>query len=376
MTITSQTTRQGKVIHLLSPGDLGDAVESRGGGGRLRAYCPIHGGDHQRSLSIDPETGWGFCHCCHATVLVTSTGSRLVGGRAYAHAQCNASSNILTFPPRADHHSSTPARPSLVQHIYRATTASGWQRDEVIAHTAVAPLMCEALASSRKAQGYLNERGIPLAVARASGIGYLSRAVWEQAPTEWRSLLTRWIGRIIFPLGSPEGQGFIGRTLLRWEPGMDENAHKALLDQPGSPRRWIKTNPAGWFGFDETSRLTKQIVLVEGGFDRLTLLAAGFPATSVLALVGTAARPAWLARSAPQVKGVVLGLDADDGGQTAMERLAGEFRQAGLAVVLCPPPRDRWGKDWSERWRRLGPQSLWPLYEAFAQHQAALGERT
>jgi hypothetical protein len=31
---------------------------------------------------------------------------------------------------------------------------------------------------------------------------------------------------------------------------MDENTHKALLDQPGSPRRWIKTNPAGWFGFD------------------------------------------------------------------------------------------------------------------------------
>jgi hypothetical protein len=47
MTITSQTTRQGKVIHLLSLGDLVDAVES---GQRLRAYCPIHGGDHQRSL--------------------------------------------------------------------------------------------------------------------------------------------------------------------------------------------------------------------------------------------------------------------------------------------------------------------------------------
>jgi hypothetical protein len=39
MTITSQTTRQGKVIHLLSLGDLVDAVES---GQRLRAYCPIH----------------------------------------------------------------------------------------------------------------------------------------------------------------------------------------------------------------------------------------------------------------------------------------------------------------------------------------------
>ncbi len=41
MTITSQTTRQGKVIHLLSPGDLGEAVESGSSGGRLRAYCPL-----------------------------------------------------------------------------------------------------------------------------------------------------------------------------------------------------------------------------------------------------------------------------------------------------------------------------------------------
>ncbi len=376
MTITSQTTRQGKVIHLLSPGDLGDAVESGGGGGRLCTYCPIHGGDHQRSLSIDPETGWGFCHCCHATVLVTPTGSRLIRRRAYEHAQRNASSNILTFPPRADHRSSTPACPSLVQSIYPVTTSSRWQRDEVNALTAVAPLMRQALASSRRVWLYLSERGIPPTLAHASNVGYLSRAVWEQAPTEWRSLLTRWIGRLIFPLGSPKGQGFIGRTLLRWEPGMDENAHKALLDQPGSPRRWIKTNPAGWFGLETPELLTQWVVLVEGGFDRLALLAAGFPATSVLALVGTAARPAWLARSAPQVKGVVLGLDADLGGQTAMERLASEFQQAGLAVVLCPPPRDCWGKDWSERWRRLGPQSLWPLYEAFAQHQAAPGERT
>src|SRR5260370_26968144 len=193
MTITSQTTRQGKVIHLLSAGDLGDAVESGGGGGRLRAYCPIHGGDHQRSLSIDPETGWGFCHCCHATVLVTPTGSGLVGGRAYEHAQRNASSNILTFPPRTDHRSSTPARPSLVQHTYLATTSTRWQRDEVIALTAVAPLMCEALASSRRVWMYLNERGIPPTLAHASNVGNLSRAVGERRPTGRRSLLHRWM---------------------------------------------------------------------------------------------------------------------------------------------------------------------------------------
>src|SRR5712691_3332933 len=67
MTITPQTTSRGKAIHRLSLSDLIEVVES---GERLRAVCPIHGGDHQRSLSIDRTSGWGFCHCCHATVLV------------------------------------------------------------------------------------------------------------------------------------------------------------------------------------------------------------------------------------------------------------------------------------------------------------------
>ena len=56
-----------------------------------------------------------------------------------------------------------------------------------------------------------------------------------------------------------------------------------------APRRWIKTNPAGWFGFDAPACLDEQVVLVEGGFDRLVLLAAGLPANAVIALVGTAA---------------------------------------------------------------------------------------
>jgi len=224
---------------------------------------------------------------------------------------------------------------------------------------------------------YLNKRALPPAIALASGVGYLSRASWEQAPVskEQLRLLKRWIGRIIFPLGSPDGQGFIGRTLLKWEPGMDENAHKALLDQPGTPRRWIKTNPAGWFGFDAPACLAERVVLVEGGFDRLVLLAAGFPVNAVIALAGTAARPFWLARYAPQVKRVVLALDADDGGAAAMERLAIEFRQAGFIVTLCQPPHDQWGKDWSERWRRLGPQSIWPLYEVCTQHNTSKNER-
>src|SRR6266849_10909695 len=374
MTITSQTTRQGKVIHRLSPCDLGDAVER---GERLRAYCPIHGGDHQRSLSIDSSTGWGYCHCCHATVLVETSDPMIADSRGSRDERRGAGGKTLAPPPCVDHFPPSSLRRDPVRPGRSATPLPRWQQDEVAALMAIAPLMRESLASSEHAQAYLNERGIPPATALASGSGYLSRAVWEQAnvAAEQRTLLKRWIGRIVFPLGSPDGQGFIGRTLLRWEPGMDENTHKALLDRPGAPRRWVKTNPAGWFGFDTPGRLADWIVLVEGGFDRLALLAAGFPASTVIALVGIAARPAWLARSAPQVKGVVLALDADLGGKTAMERLDDEFRQAGLSVALCPPPHDRWGKDWSERWRRLGPQSMWLLFEAFTQHHTTLDER-
>ena len=322
MTITSQTTQRGKVIHLVSFSDLVDAVQS---GERLRASCPIHGSDHQRSLSIDLGTGWGFCHSCHATVLVQPNAPVIASSQGNRYGQRSANGGGFGDRASAEHLPVPSVRPYLLRRVRSTTSLPHWQQEEVAALIAVAPLMREALASSRRAQLYLTERALPPAIALASGVGYLSRAAWEQAPvsTEQQHLLKRWIGRIIFPLGSPDGQGFIGRTLLKWEPGMDENAHKALLDQPGAPRRWIKTNPAGWFGFDAPACLAEQVVLVEGGFDRLVLLAAGFPANAVIALVGTAARPFWLARFAPQVKRVVLALDADDGGAVAMERLAG-----------------------------------------------------
>ena len=374
MNNTLQTTRRGNVIHRLTLDDLIDVVES---GEQLRSYCPIHGGDHQRSLSIARATGWGYCHSCHATVLVEIPDPMTRERRWNNHGRRGTGNDTLSPPTLVAHRPASSLRPDPLRRAPTATPTPPWQRDEVAALSTIAPVMRASLTASRWAQRYLDERGIPASTVHAAGIGYLSRSTWEHAPVpaEQRSLLKRWIGRIVFPLGSPDGQGFIGRTLLRWEQGMDENTHKAVLDQPGAPRRWIKTNPAGWFGFEAPGRLAEWVILVEGGFDRLALLTAGFPATSVLAVVGTAARPSWLVRSAPQVRGVVLALDADDGGKKAMERLAAEFRQAGLTVVLCPPPQDQRGKDWNERWRRLGPQALWPLYESVVTHAIAVNER-
>src|SRR6266700_1248947 len=145
MTITSQTTRQGKVIHRLSPGDLVDAVES---GQRLRAYCPIHGGDHQRSLSIDSSTGWGFCHCCHATVLV-DVGDPMITGRGGSRDERRGTGGETLAPlPCVDHFPPSSFRPDVIRPGRSVPPLPRWQQDEVATLMAVAPLMRESLASS------------------------------------------------------------------------------------------------------------------------------------------------------------------------------------------------------------------------------------
>ena len=100
-------------------------------------------------------------------------------------------------------------------------------------------------------------------------------------------------------------------------------------------------------------------MLVEGAFDRLTLLAAGLPAPDIIALVGTAVRVEWLPA---QVKTVVLALDGDDAGKEASSRLAAQLALAGIRVQVCPPAQDTWGKDWNER--RVGKEcrSRWSPY--------------
>lgn len=294
------------------------------GNGRIRAYCHLHGSDHQRSLSINPVTGWGHCFGCQARIKVID----LHSGRPQEHQQAVPQTEPPALPIR--------------------------QQKEVRLLQQLVPLMREALALSWKPQAYVQERCIPLNLAWATGLCFLSWEVMDRLSQSQRELLHPWAGRLLFPLRSPAGTGFIGRSLWRWQPGMDECAHKQLLNEPGAPRRWLKTNPAGWFGFDTPHLLSEQVTLVEGGFDRLALLAAGCAPTSVIALTGTAASPLWFSQHAPHVCRIVLALDADAGGTEATARLNKHFTQANLAPRLVFPPHDGWGKDWSERYRRAG----------------------
>src|SRR5205085_4840701 len=74
-------TQQGRRIEVIFQSELCDPMNM---GEYVRAYCHIHGSDHQRSLSINKATGWGHCFnaTCDATVLVAewnrATARRLI----------------------------------------------------------------------------------------------------------------------------------------------------------------------------------------------------------------------------------------------------------------------------------------------------------
>ena len=351
-------TQQGKEIEILLQTELDDPIDT---GDHVRAYCHLHGSDHQRSLSIDKASGWGHCFnaACDATVLVADWNLTLAQHLIQTHYQgLTARSPVYT----TTRHQPRQVVLTAVQHAPHVV--STWQHDELTMLLSMQEYMRAGLLHSARAQAYLEQRKVPLELAQATDVGYLPSVIPDtvMASPEQKRLLHRWTERLIFPLSSPAGKGYIGRSLWGWKVGMDENAHKGLLEQEHAPKRWIKTNPAGWFGY-APAQLTERLILVEGAFDRLTLLAAGFQATEVIALVGTAAQVNWFPA---HVKTIVLALDADEGGRDAMQRLAGRFERAGYLVRLCPPVCDTWGKDWNERWQRIGSQSVWPLYETYS----------
>ncbi|HLI71168.1 MAG TPA: toprim domain-containing protein [Ktedonobacteraceae bacterium] len=359
-------THRGKRIEIASEQELRSPVER---GEHIRAYCHIHGSDHQRSLSITRATGWGHCFnaACGATVLVAewnrSLARKLLAG--YERRM-----TPVSWPTYSSSSAWPRPCPAVVQPMLLPPPRSipQWQREEHDALCMLNEPMRQALASTLRVRRYLHERGIPLQAALAAGVGYLPSTLLNKPEVRaYRRLLRRWADRLLFPLNSPDGKGYIGRSLWHWQPGMTETAHKALLEQEAGPARWIKTYPAGWFSV-AFEQLPSTVVLVEGAFDRLTLLAAGFPANAIVALAGTAAPLEWFPAC---VKTVVLALDGDEGGREASTRLASQLAQAGMGVRICSFTYDNRGKDWNERWRYLGSRGLTPLIELFAGTQSA-----
>ena len=184
-----------------------ELISPRLSGGRLRAFCHIHGGDHQRSLSIQTTgeyAGFGECFNCHAQVLVyemnVDAATRIERARSHTWGEPSAFGRTRA----------TITKPSQVPSpwtVEDAPSVEAWKQEEHTILCALHQRMQRAIAWSPHARGYLAARGVPLRIAQASGVGYLSSAVLKDAallnhPTYQRFVprLYRWRGRVVFPL--------------------------------------------------------------------------------------------------------------------------------------------------------------------------------
>ncbi len=268
------------------------APKPYGGGGKLRAFCPVHGGENQRSLEVDLTSGRFFCHRCECWGYMDWARERYQEERGFER----DAPKRPRRPQRPARVSSPPPPPPPVEPVRD-------DLDELLAR------FQEALLGSW-GQRYLELRGIPLTVARAHGIGYAPPKEWPGRG--WKG------GRLVVSHTTPEGRAvnLYGRAVAKGDvPKQLKHDH-------------LKGNK-GWFNARAVAEGEGTLYVCEAPLDALALIAAGYERTT--AIFGT---HGWRWEWIPQeVRRIVLATDADEGGEKAREKIGGEARMRGIEVA-------------------------------------------
>jgi DNA primase len=185
-----------------------------------------------------------------------------------------------------------------------------------------------ALPGSRGA-AYLQQRGIPLALAQQLGVGYAAPGTWPHPARDWRG------GRVVFPHTTPDGRlvNLYGRAVGTAEQVPKAKRHDHL---PGAK---------GYFNAGALQAGVGPLWVCEGVFDALALLAAGV--SRVIAIFGV---QGWRWDWVREVRALVFALDADDAGQQQWRQLARQATLWGKQVAVLEPAAYGGHKDVSEAW--------------------------
>jgi hypothetical protein len=176
---------------------------------------------------------------------------------------------------------------------------------------------------------YLQQRGIPLALAQQLGVGYAAPGTWPHAARDWRG------GRVVFPHTTPDGHvvNLYGRAVGTAAQVPKATRHDHL---PGAK---------GYFNATALQEDAGPLWVCEGAFDALALLAAGVP--RVVAIFGV---QGWRWDWVRAVRELVLALDADAAGQQQWRQLARQAALRGKRVAVLPTAAYGGCKDVSEAW--------------------------
>lgn len=287
----------------LTQAELESCKPISGQGDTLRAYCPFHGSDRQRSLQVTVDTGRFYCFACGVWGYLQSSSPvhEYTGSNKPVFRPPVASKSPLSAPPPS-------AR--LTEWLER------YQR---------------ALSNSL-GERYLAWRGIPLSLARRLSIGYAACGDWAHFDGPTGRPVRQWkYGRLVFPHTDVDGHlvNLYGRAV-----GSDA-VPKAL-------RHDHLRGPKGYFNAQALNE-RGPVYICEGPFDALSLLAAG--AEQAVAIFGVAGwRWPWARASE-----LIFAFDADEAGMRWRD-IAWQAVLRGKQVSTFEPTRLQGCKDINEAW--------------------------
>lgn len=271
-----------------------------GAGPVVRAFCPFHGSDKQRSLRVNLETGHFKCFSCEAWGYLDEARERR--GDAMA---------TRTRPPMPT--SKRPIKPAQPEPATRPEL-----EDTLAAYRAALP--------GSPGERYLRERGFSLEFAQAAGIGYAAPGTWANPARDWHA------GRVVFAHTTPAGElvNLYGR---------------AAGDAPKTLKHDHLPGAKGYFNAQALATGSGPVTLCEGAFDALALMAAGAP--RVVAVFGvTGWRWGW----AKDVRELLFALDTDETGSEKLRELAREAAHRGRRVAYLEPGAYGSEKDAAAAW--------------------------
>lgn len=279
------------------------------GGRKLRAFCPIHGSDNQRSLEVNVNTGRFHCFACGAWGYMDWAREQWAADRKRERKARPGARQAATQQPRRN-------RPRV-------------QKEPEPSRLDLADILrgCQEALPGSLGEEYLRRRGISLDLAERYGVGYAEGNTWPGRPWKW--------GRVVFPLTDADGRliSMYGRAV-----GSNEKV-------PKTQRHDILSGDKGYFGGAALKQGEGPLFVCEGPFDALALAAAGHD--RVTAIIGV---KGWRWPWARDVKEIVLALDGDKAGQAAWRELARGARLRGKQVYFLPPEAYGEHKDASAAW--------------------------
>jgi len=315
---------------------IGEHVSLKRVGTDYRGPCPFHQGTH-RNFSVSTKKKIYYCFVCHAGGDVFSFLQKRLGMEWPAAVRLVGEKVGIDVPDTAQRREGPDPREAIWEVI--GTAAEYFRR------------MLWDDESGRGARAYLEQRRITREVAERFGFGWAPREIGlmrtymnnlgfvDDRLTEAGLLTTgeeqteprpRFRARLMFPILDVGGHavGFGGRLIAPGEPKYLNSAESPVFSKGRLlyGLNWAK----------QSIRRDERVLLVEGYFDVVRLVAAGIE--SVVAPLGTSLTEAQAVLLRRYTRNVYLLFDSDNAGLKATFRSADVLLGQGTSVQVVTLP--------------------------------------